>query len=381
MKRDIIITIFGDICPTVDTKQYFETNQASLLFGDVLDDLKSSDFTIGNLECPLIESGKAALKTGPILRGKPNYMEVLTTGFNALSIANNHIRDFGDEGVISTIDAANKFEIDTLGASRNLTDAKLPYIKDIEGFKVGVLAFAEQEFNTADEIRPGANYLDLYYDFDRIKELKSQVDYLIILYHGGIEYYQNPSPQLQKKCRKMVESGADLVTCQHSHCIGTKEKYSGGEIIYGQGNSIFGFRQGAKSWNEGLLLQIKLAMTERGVVPELNYIPITATKDGGINKLALNQASEVIASMNKRSEMIGDSYFIEKEWGNYCRKKMALTIPQLLGYNRLLIHLNRILNNGLVRLLYGRKKLNVIQNLIRCEAHNEVINTQLKILK
>ena len=74
---------------------------------------------------------------------------------------------------------------------------------------------------------------------DHIQNLKDQCDYVIVLYHGGKEHYRYPSPYLQRVARKMVEKGADLVVCQHSHCIGCYEKYKDSMIIYDQGNFIF----------------------------------------------------------------------------------------------------------------------------------------------
>lgn len=64
-----------------------------------------------------------------------------------------------------------------------------------------------------------------------------------MLYHGGKEYYRYSSPNLQKTCRKMTEKGADLVLCQHSHCIGSYEEYNDSTILYGQGNFIFNMKK------------------------------------------------------------------------------------------------------------------------------------------
>ena len=96
--------------------------------------------------------------------------------------------------------------------------------------------------------------------------MKAQCDYAIVLYHGGKEYYRYPSPNLQKTCRKLVEKGADLVICQHSHCIGCEEKYQDGTIVYGQGNFLFDHGDN-EYWNTSLLVQIK----DDG---QINYVPL-----------------------------------------------------------------------------------------------------------
>lgn len=69
--------------------------------------------------------------------------------------------------------------------------------------------------------------------------MSNACDYTIVLYHGGKEHYRFPSPNLQKYCRKFIEKGANIVICQHSHCIGCEENYKNGKIIYGQGNFLF----------------------------------------------------------------------------------------------------------------------------------------------
>ena len=76
---------------------------------------------------------------------------------------------------------------------------------------------------------------------------------VIVLYHGGLEKYRYPSPQLRRVCRKFVEKGADLVVCQHSHSVGCMEAFGGGNIVYGQGNLLFA-RYGGEHWNTGLLI-------------------------------------------------------------------------------------------------------------------------------
>src|SRR5699024_1436352 len=104
---------------------------------------------------------------------------------------------------------------------------------------------------------PGANPFDPLESFDHIQELKSKCDYVIVLYHGGKERYRYPSPYLQKVCRKFAQKGADLIVCQHSHCIGAYEEFEGSTIIYGQGNFIFNTLNN-EFWNTSLLIKVEI---------------------------------------------------------------------------------------------------------------------------
>lgn len=376
MNKITQITICGDICPTIDTLSFFETADEKALFNDVLDDFKKADFVIGNLEFVLSDNPIPIQKAGPILVAKTKCINILKkANFNLLSLANNHIKDCGEEGVMSTIESCQKLNIETLGAANNLKNAKKPIIKSINGIKIGIIAFAEQEFNVATNTTAGANYFDSLEDLDLISEIKSQVDYLIVIYHGGVEYYEYPSPLLKKKCRKFVDKGADLVTCQHSHCIGTIDNYKDKKIIYGQGNTVFGFRKNDPSWNQGLLLN--LVWQASSTTPIVSYLPITATSTG-IRKIEEYQAQKLLISIQEKSKNIEDDDFLAKEWLQFCKQKKGLYFPFLFGYNRLFIHLNRFTNNRLIKLFYSKSKLKTSHNIIRCEAHNEVIQTILK---
>ena len=370
------ITILGDVCPTSDTEKYFQNGDEQALFGNALELIQESDVSLCNLEFPLIDNGQSISKTGPILKGETSYINVFkNAGFTLLSMANNHIKDCGESGVLSTLATCQKNGIAHVGAGTNLQEAKRLHVEEVNGITIGVLAYAEQEFNIATDTEAGSNYFDLITDFDEVKKAKETVDYLIVLFHGGIEYYENPSPMLQKKCRRMVEMGADLVTCQHSHCIGTMEKINNGTILYGQGNSVFGYRPQDASWNSGLIIKIELNKSENGVNTELEFIPIEATPNGGIRIQPSSQ--NTLDAFHNRSAMIHDEDFIKRSWISFCESKKSLYLPQTLGFNRWLIHLNRLTKNKLVSLFFSKKKLQVVQNIIRCESHNEVIQTIL----
>lgn len=365
------ITIFGDICPTKDTMRAFESGNCHNVFGEVLKEIDTSDIVIGNLECAVTDNPTPIQKSGPVLYTRSKAIHALK-GFDVLSLANNHIRDCGDEGVLTALETCKNLGIKTLGAGLNLEAARQPLLIEKHGLKIGVMSFAEQEFNIANENRSGACYLDMYDDFDRIREFRKTVDYLIILYHGGIEYFPFASPELSRKCHKLVDCGADLVTCQHSHCIGTIEKYKDSVIVYGQGNSVFGYRSGDESWNQGLLLQVDIIDNNSKMV---SYKGITATNEG-LKFLPEEKQNLLEKQLLERETISAED--IEKEWNVFCEKLGRIHMPLLLGWPKLLIAINRRTNNLLLKLFMNKKRFNNTHNLIRCEAHREIIETLLK---
>ncbi|MGN0515893.1 CapA family protein [Eubacterium sp.] len=366
-KSDILI--FGDICPDNDYKQLYGYNGKSVFDEKIKALVNDSGLVVGNLECPATKSISVIKKCGPVLKAEPEEIKYLSEfGFDVFSLANNHILDYGKDAVLDTINTLNEYKLKHFGADINEEKSKSPLIIEINGKKVGLLSFAEAEFNLAMGDDPGANHFDPYSSFDDIVNLKKSCDYVIVLYHGGIEYYVNPSPLLQKKCRKMAKSGADLILCQHSHCIGTIEKIDGSTIIYGQGNAAFGYREGNDSWNEGFIVSVSLDDNS------VNLHLINAVENGVVLADEIDSQNR-IERMIKESEHLDDSIWIKEEWNKYCDKQKALYLPLIYGKNRVFNKVNRILDNLLIKLLFNSKKQRITMNLIRCEAHHEVIQT------
>lgn len=356
------IIVFGDICP---------------ISGNMSLNISSGreDILIGNLECPLTDNPKPIEKAGPVLYSNPDIASNLSSlGFYAVSLANNHIRDCGDDGVLKTIKVCDASGLRTFGAGTTQESALEPLIIEKDGLKLGVISFAEREFNYAKKGKAGAAVFDPYDSFERIASLKKSADVVIVLYHGGIEHYIYPTPLLQKKCRKMVDAGADVVLCQHSHCIGTHENYNGGEILYGQGNSVFGYRKGDDSWNYGLIVKISLSETNLKV----DYDVLENKPDGSVSLADNDVRTKILESFAVHSGKIDDRAFVEKEWLNFCKKRESLYLPMLLGFSKNTNRLNRVLGNAIVRLLYSKRQLNIIHNIIRCDAHEEVLETILE---
>lgn len=374
MKEQLQIQILGDICPAWGFRNSFDEENEGKIFGDILPLLQNADIAIANLECPLSEKGKRAVKTGPCLRGKSSDMAVLKrAGLDVIGLANNHVLDYGQDAFEDTMQLAKQHDILTVGAASNADGAKKTLFFEKNGWRIGLLAFGEEEFNVAYEASGGANLFDPYRSLEEIAEAKKNCDYLIVLYHGGIEHYELPSPQLQKKCRAMVRAGADVVLCQHSHCIGTYEKYQDATILYGQGNAIFGRAEGKQRWNLGLLVSIRLSEE----LKEISFHVFEAKTDGiaflpqEANLLRLEQ-------MKKDSERIDDQAYLKERWDAFCAKQEAEYFPMLLCWGRILNKANRIVGNRLAKHFVHKRKKMVAMNLIRCDAHREVAQTVLE---
>lgn len=369
------LLICGDICPTYLTRPLFDTRCPEAVFGNLTPSIATADVALANLECVLSDTASPADKIGPVLKGRTSDAKLLAAaGFDLVGIANNHIKDCGSAGVLDTISACCSAGITTTGGGRDAAAATQPAIIEKRGWRIGIMAMSEHEFNAAGPNSAGAHIFDPIEDLERLRALKIDCDYVIVLYHGGIEYHPFPSPLLQRTCRALIRNGADLVLCQHSHVVGTFEAFEGGHILYGQGNTVFGYRAGKPSWNEGLVVTVGL---ERGETPitHIELVPICCDPSGRIGRMAPEAARTCLEALNARSAQAREPHFIESAWAEFCRHLGTNQIPHALGFGLWLTRANRLLGGRLVNLLYGRRQQMTALNVIRCAAHREVVET------
>ena len=373
MKESLSICFLGDVCPDRKYCGEFDFSNPEALFGDVLDAVRKADIAICNLEAPASLRGRPISKCGPTLHCKPSDIDLLSeAGIKVFSLANNHILDYGEEALLDTVTYIEEHGLSSFGAGRNIEDANKPMILEKNGRRIGCISFAEHEFNLATEASAGANPFDPYRSFADVRKLKSQCDYLIVFYHGGIENYEYPSPFLQKKCRAMVRAGADLVLCQHSHCIGTVESYQEATILYGQGNAIFG-RGKTEDWNTGMLVTVDLTEEKTTV----SYRVFEAGEQG-ISFVSEEKNAARLQKMAEQSACLSDEAELKKKWDAFCKTQTPAYLPMLFCWGRVRGKLNRILKGKPIERLIGRKKKMIAMNLVRCDAHRDVVQTILE---
>lgn len=192
------IVIAGDFCPCDRVVDLLKRGQYEFIFGKVRPIVESSDYAIVNLECPVVSGNYEPIeKLGPNLKCEPNAVKAIKyVGFNMVTLANNHILDYGKEGLLETVATCTKEGIDTVGVGNNLNEASQFFYKEIIGKKVGIINCCEHEFSIATDSSTGANPLNPIQQFYQIKEARKKVDYLLVIVHGGHEHFQLPSPRM-----------------------------------------------------------------------------------------------------------------------------------------------------------------------------------------
>lgn len=365
------LLICGDLVPTDNNESLFNEGKISELLGnELLKIWEKSDYKIFNLECPMTDSHEKLIKCGPNLKCSPKSINGLNKLNPALILlANNHILDYSDSGLNDTINILDNNNINWIGVGKNINELKKSYTFNVDNQRIAIYNCCEHEFCIATDESSGANPFDWCNIDNDLKKLKKMCDYLIVVYHGGKEHYRYPSPLLQKKCHKMVEYGADLIICQHSHCIGCMEEYNKSTIIYGQGNFIFNMNQN-EYWNNGLILDIKFDNNKA----KIDYIPIIQTKYG-IRIANENEKKEILNDFYNRSKKIQEKNFVEHEYTNYSSKLLNEYIIRITGNNFLFRIIKKITPKFFNLLI---RDYTIILNTIECESHNELMICSLK---
>lgn len=366
------ILIGADLVPTKSNFELFSNGNTDALLGDKLGFcLRAAEFRIFNLEVPLTDVPTPIAKCGPNLIAPTNTVKAYKAmGVDLLTLANNHAFDQGLQGMLSTCRVLQNQDIAYIGVGENSTDASKPHLFEIAGKKIGVYACCEHEFGVASEHCAGANGFDAFDSVDHIVTLKKQCDCVIVLYHGGKEHYRYPSPMLQRICRKLVEKGADLVVCQHSHCIGCEEKYLGSTIVYGQGNFLFDYSDN-ECWETSLLLSLDENLN-------VTYLPLV--KCGNTVRLAEGEAAaRILNGFTGRSEEIKQDGFIERKYKEFADSMLNGYLFALSGVKRTFAYkvLDKLTGHRFTAWLlnrkYNREKKLAIRNFVECEAHRELL--------
>ena len=252
------IIVAGDLLPWDNNFNLFESGDAKTLFGDELYRLfQKADFSIVNLEGPLTDSIIKQNKIGPVIKaGKKTIRGIKALGVKAVAMANNHVTDYMQQGIIDTFMTLDENGIQYVGAGLDSQHISTHLSIEGGGKRICIYNVSETFFNAPTSTSAGVNLYDEYRVCNELRDLKKEHDYIIVIYHGGAEYFPYPTPQTRQRFHRMVDSGADLITAQHTHCIGCEEYYDGAYLLYGQGNFLFAKQTIKPMTKEGFVLEL-----------------------------------------------------------------------------------------------------------------------------
>ncbi len=364
------IIIGADVVPTEVNKHHFASGtMENVVTKEILQLLNDADFVAMNLEVPLTDVEDKISKSGPNLIAPTNTIKGYTQlGINLVTSANNHILDQNKSGFDSTLNLLKENGIDNVGSGYTYEEAYQTKFYNVGGKKIGFYATCQHEFSWIQDYGFGANGYDPLESFDHIENAKKECDYLIVLYHAGIEEFRYIAPFDQKVCRKMIDKGADLVVLQHSHCVNCEENYKNGKIIYGQGNFIFEWRN-SECWNTGMLVTIDID----GDDFKVGYIPLN--RNNGV--IGIDKSGEIMDGYFKRSEEIKDAEFVKKTYYAKGRRGISYFTNSVMGAfsNKWVDYIIKNINSeiGNKYLLEHTRTRNFITNYLANPAHHQLV--------
>ena len=238
----IILNFAGDVT-LADYFQWHVKRRYDYAFKR-LQSFSAAHISMVNLENPISRSGIARDKPY-VFRALPEYVKVLVSGgVDIVSLANNHIYDYGERGLFDTIKYLDAAGIRHVGAGRNLEQARKEVIFSIMGKRLAFLAYyglrPHSGSHPATKDSAGTALRNLRYIRRDIRRLRKTVDYIVINFHWGIESEHYPREDQIYFAHKTIDYGADLIIGHHPHVWQGIEKYHGGIIAYSLGNFIFG---------------------------------------------------------------------------------------------------------------------------------------------
>ncbi len=235
---------------------------------EALDVLRRADVAIGNLEAPFTAGGEAADKWVTLRQDPALVEEYVKIGFKVLNIANNHMLDYGLEGLLTTIETLRRRGIEHIGGGLNIDEALRYKTIEKNGIKLAFIGCASTlpGASIAGKTKPGLAPLRVrttYYiepemekeqpgtppviftvavkdDIDRLVDVildaRAEAEHVVVSIHWGLAYQESILEYQPQAARAFVDAGARLVLGHHPHRIQGVEKYRDGFIFYSLGD-------------------------------------------------------------------------------------------------------------------------------------------------
>lgn len=272
----LTVSVVGDC--TLGTDQNFNYNTSLNAFyyqygkdyflENVKDIFSADDLTIANFEGTLTTAETRAAKQFAF-KAPPEFAQILTSGsVEAVTTANNHSHDYGDNSYTDTIAALDAQNIVNFGYEKTA-------VMDIKGVKVGLVGIYElrDHLGCSEQLKTN------------IAKVKSEgADLIIVIFHWGNELDAAPTEIQRTLGRLAVDEGADLVCGHHPHVVQGIEQYNGKNIVYSLGNFCFGGNSNPRD-KDTMIFQQTFTVSSEGVAVDnvTNIIPCSISSTSSYN--------------------------------------------------------------------------------------------------
>jgi hypothetical protein len=241
--NQIQMAFVGDILLASGVETIMKKNGYDYPYKEVKDDLQKPDLTIANLETPVTDRGMILKKEYNYRSPPPALPALAAAGLDLVNLANNHVMDYGTEGLLDTLHHLEKSGIQHIGAGHDAAEAFKPVIVQKKGIKIAFLGFSRVVPDTswkAGVKHPGvADTYDYKAPVLAIEKARAQADLVVVIAHWGLERTDTPIAYQTELAHRFIDAGADLIVGGHPHVLQGFESYKGKWIAYSLGNFIF----------------------------------------------------------------------------------------------------------------------------------------------
>lgn len=248
-KGDITLSFVGDVslADNWDIMPKYDERKIGIygvLDEEVLSIMNNADIMVANNEFTLSNRG-TRLNKAYTFKGDPKRASIYKEmGVDLVSLANNHIYDYGHDAFIDTLNTLKSQDIAFVGAGNNIEEAKKPYYYIINGYKIAFLNATRAEKNIitpeATENKEGVfRCYDPSLFIEEIQKAKQESDYVVALIHWGKEQSHTLEQVQIDTGKKYIDAGADVLVGSHAHVLQGMEIYNGKLIAYNLGDFLF----------------------------------------------------------------------------------------------------------------------------------------------
>lgn len=281
-KNSVTLSFAGDVhFSELAISSYEKSGITAIADKTMLSHMQNADLFILNNEFVFSNQGEAMEDKQYTLRNDPKYVKILQElGTDVVSIANNHILDFGRAAFLDTLDTLKQAEIEYTGGGRNIEEATTPVVRTIGGQTFAI--FGATRVSPSYDWYANTKRSGILQTYDAtelnnaITEAENTYDHIIVFVHWGIERSEYPEEYQRSLAKGYIDAGADLVIGAHPHVLQGFEYYKDVPICYSLGNYLFGNRTGDTillnaSFDENGEVSIQLIPCERinGILTEM----------------------------------------------------------------------------------------------------------------
>lgn len=289
-ERKVTILFFGDLMLDRRVRKLIGDNRSCAYPFSLIDPLiDGADIKVANLEGPITGNASESILTNGLKFTQPiECLSDLGSRFQVVSLANNHIQDFGHAGFLESKKNLQMAGIGYFGDYNNSSESY--HIREVNGIKIAFVGWNEFSWTGTSRV-----ILD-------IEKVRQKSDFVVVMPHWGEEYELTPKARQKKAAEEFVKAGADLIVGSHPHVIQDIGEINGRPVFYSLGNFVFDqyFR---KEVTEGLAILATLKRDGSGIGASYKLIPIKITNSSQTHVMSDKEAATIFEKLAESSDV------------------------------------------------------------------------------